>query len=290
MRRLGIFVQTVLISALLISGCGIRNKENTAAPESRQSVPETAAPSPTAEPLKGYEVQDEKYSAYSAEGYAWGLKKNEGAKPDVGKYDTIISPYNACYMDKKEGNTIYLTFDEGYENGYTDDILDVLAEKNVKAVFFITGPYLKTETELVRRMVEEGHDVGNHTVNHPNISKLTPSELAREVGELNDEFYAIFGQNMKYMRPPEGAFSERALAVLSDLGYKTVFWSFAYRDWERGKVMGADYAFSQITPYLHNGAVLLLHAVSADNAAALGSVIDYARSKGFEFGTLDMIE
>lgn len=225
----------------------------------------------------------------SNKGSGWGFKKNIGKKPDIpAETDEMMRRYDTCYMDRKEDKTLYLTFDEGYENGYTAQILDVLKEQKVPAAFFITGAYLDREQELVKRMVEEGHIVGNHTEHHPNLHKLeNPEKIQEELKLLDDKFETIFGTRMKYMRPPEGEYSARVLASAQAAGYKTILWSFAYKDWQRDVTMGAQHAFESVTPYLHSGAIILLHAVSKDNADALADIIIYARDMGYEFKSLD---
>lgn len=222
-------------------------------------------------------------------GSGWGLKKEQGQEPYIpDEIKQTLARHNAVYIGSSDEKKLYLTFDEGYENGYTDDILDTLKEKGVSAAFFITGDYFNRSGDLVERMVNEGHIVGNHTYYHKNLHKLSePDKIAEELNLLQEKYKEKFGCEMKFMRPPEGEYSERVLAVAADLGYKTVFWSFAYKDWLADDVRGADYAVGQIMPYLHNGAVLLLHAVSADNASALGQIIDKAREQGYEFGTID---
>lgn len=229
------------------------------------------------------------YYAIDNKGFGWGFKKNEGAKPDIPKETVdMLSKYDAYYMDQRENKVLYLTFDEGYENGYTGQILDTLKKCDVPAAFFVTGSYFDREQELIKRMVDEGHIVGNHTENHPNMHKLQDAEkMKEELKLLDDKFYAQFGERMKYMRPPEGEYSERVLAAAKDAGYKTMFWSFAYKDWIKDANMGADYAFNSVTPYLHSGAIILLHAVSRDNADALEDIITYAREHGYEFKSLD---
>lgn len=231
------------------------------------------------------------YETLDNKGYGWGLKKVKGSEPEVtAQQKEVLLKYNSFYMDNKKPKKLYLTFDEGYENGYTAKILDVLLEKKVPAAFFITAPYAKTQGELIRRMIDEGHIVGNHTINHPNLPKLSSAEaISAELVGMNELVRELYSYEMKYMRPPEGEYSERVLAISRDLGFRTVFWSFAYIDWSANEHKGKDYAFSQITPYLHDGAVLLLHAVSKDNADALGDVIDYAREQGYEFSSLDEI-
>ncbi len=235
------------------------------------------------------EVMD--YSSISNKSSGWGLKKVKNSEPEVTETQkSDLEEYNAFYMDNSRPKKLYLTFDEGYENGYTSSILDTLKEKQVTAAFFITGPYAKNEEELVRRMIDEGHIVGNHTVNHPNLPKLDSAQaMIKELTQMNDMVKTMYDYDMKYMRPPEGEYSKRVLAVSRDLGFRTVFWSFAYKDWEADSQKGKDYAFSQVTEYLHDGAVLLLHAVSADNAQALGDIIDYARQQGYEFASLDEV-
>ena len=229
------------------------------------------------------------YYDISNKGVGWGFKKEQNQAPYIPEdMKTVLAEHNAVYIGNGDEKKLYLTFDEGYENGYTDDILDTLKEKGVCATFFITGDYFNRSQELVERMVNEGHIVGNHTYYHKNLHKLAePEKMAEEFTLLQDKFKEKFGFEMKYMRPPEGEYSERVLAVAADMGYKTVFWSFAYKDWEAKNVRGADYAVGQIMPYLHNGAIILLHAVSPDNAGALETVIDKAREQGYEFASLD---
>jgi len=220
---------------------------------------------------------------------SWYFNKGKDhAKPTISKdLKEVADKYGAIYLDESDEKIIYLTFDEGYENGYTGQILDTLKEYNVKATFFITGPYFKKEEELVRRMVEEGHTVGNHTVNHPSMPEVTDNEkLEKELLDLDRQFYDLFGISMKYVRPPKGEFSERTLALSKNLGYTSVFWSFAYKDWETNNQKGTDYAVNTVINGLHPGEVMLLHAVSKDNANALPIIIEKAREMGYEFGEL----
>ncbi|TYQ15527.1 UNVERIFIED_CONTAM: peptidoglycan-N-acetylmuramic acid deacetylase [Acetivibrio alkalicellulosi] len=226
---------------------------------------------------------------YSNSVLRWGISRrgyNETPQADPGAPE-LLKKYGGVYLGDTSSNKIYLTFDEGYENGYTPKILDVLKDNNVKAMFFITGPYLKEHEDLVKRMVEEGHVVGNHTVHHPSLPSLDNKKIEDEILGLEDAFSKIFGKKMKYLRPPKGEYSERTLAVTQKLGYTNLFWSFAYDDWYRDKVRGADYAYEKVINNLHNGAVILLHAVSKDNADALDSIIKGAREKGFEFGDVN---
>lgn len=232
-----------------------------------------------------------KYHNLSNKAYGWGFKKNKGNEPDIpDSIKDMFSKYNTYYMDQNKPKSLYLTFDEGYENGYTAQILDVLKKTETPAAFFVTAPYLKKETELIKRMIDEGHIIGNHTVNHPNLAKCDLKKAASELSQLNSLFSELYGGNMIYMRPPEGEYSEQVLALASDMGYKTIFWSFAYRDWDINNQKGADFAYNSTVPYLHDGAILLLHAVSKDNANALESIINYAKEQGYAFKSLDELQ
>ncbi len=216
----------------------------------------------------------------------WGISRrpdNLVPKADPGA-PGLLAKYGSVWIGDTEKSVIYLTFDEGYENGYTPAILDTLVANDVKAIFFITGPYLKEHQDLVRRMVEEGHTVGNHTIHHPSLPGLDDSQLEEEVLGLDRAFNEKFGQNMRFLRPPKGEYSERTLSLTNKLGYCNLFWSFAYDDWYRDKTRGPQYAYDIVMRNLHNGAVLLLHAVSRDNTQALDSIIKGAAERGYSFG------
>lgn len=185
------------------------------------------------------------------------------------------------FIGESDKQRIWLTFDEGYENGKTADILDTLKEKNVRAVFFVTYDYCKRNPELVKRMIAEGHTVGNHTWSHPSLPECSPDELYSELSLLHQYVRDNFGYEMYVMRPPKGEFSERVLACAKELGYTTVLWSFAYPDWDVNNQPDPEQAFAKITGKSHNGAVYLLHAVSETNASILGRVIDYWRGNGY---------
>ncbi len=221
----------------------------------------------------------------------WGLKKNEGKAPDINPgEESVLEKYNGIYMGNPEKSFVYLTFDEGYENGYTPQILDTLKEKKVPACFFVTGSYAEKEPELIKRMVNEGHIVGNHTVNHPSLPSCTDEEIEDEITSLERMVYDITGKSMKFFRPPMGEHSERTMKITKDLGYKTVFWSLAYADWDINRQPGRTYVHEAVTKYIHNGAIILMHAVSADNAAELPSIIDDVRKMGYEFNSLDKLK
>lgn len=217
----------------------------------------------------------------------WGISRRENNKSPAADPGApqLLSKYGGAWLGDTSEKAIYLTFDEGYENGFTPKILDVLRDNGVKAVFFITGPYLKNHQDLVRRMVEEGHEVGNHTIHHPSLPELADDVLEEEVLGLDRAFEEKFGFHMRFLRPPKGEYSERSLSVTNKLGYSNLFWSFAYDDWYRDRVRGPEHAYNIVMRNLHNGAVILLHAVSRDNTEALDSIIKGSLEKGYNFGT-----
>lgn len=214
-------------------------------------------------------------------GWGPGVNRDEDGRPygslteqkKYGKYD--------AYFIAPADNQIYLTFDEGYENGYTTKILDVLKEKNVKAVFFVTMHYCKNNPELVQRMIDEGHAVGNHSVNHKSMPSLSIDKMISEVMDLHEYVKEHFGYEMHLFRPPMGEYSQQSLAVLQSLGYKTVQWSFAYYDYEPDDQMEPTKAFNKVIDFTHAGAIYLLHAVSKTNTEILGDVIDEMRAQGY---------
>lgn len=224
-------------------------------------------------------------AALSNVSHGWGFVKKKGTAPDIGAaYTSVLNKYGGVYIGDTSTKNIYLTFDEGYENGYTPKILDTLKQNNVPACFFITMPYLKEQLPLIKRMIAEGHEVGNHTVNHPSMPEVvSDAKLEEELLGLDRVYYEKTGRSMSFLRPPKGEFSERTMKLSYNLGYTTVFWSFAYLDWDVNKQKGSQYAYNEVMDYLHGGAVLLLHAVSKDNAAALDSIIKSAKDKGYVF-------
>ncbi|ERM92054.1 MAG: putative xylanase/chitin deacetylase [Caldanaerobacter subterraneus] len=222
--------------------------------------------------------------------YGWGLRVLPNHQtPEITPYAMeLVKKYNAIFVGDTTKKVVYLTFDEGYEAGYTPRILDVLKENGVKAAFFVTGPYVKQQADLVKRMVEEGHIVGNHTVNHPSLPTLPDEKVKEEILGLEKMFEDLTGQKMKYFRPPRGEYSERTLYITKSLGYRTVFWSLAMADWQP-LPGGPEESYSTVMKRLHPGAVILLHAVSKDNAQALDRIIKSIKEEGYEFKTLDDI-
>ena len=230
-------------------------------------------------------------AAVSNKKICWGIKRaTNHQKPDVGSAnEKIMEQYNGICFGDTDSNKIYLTFDAGYEAGYMDKILETLKQNNVKAVFFITGHYLNSQPDLVRRMIDEGHIVGNHTVNHKCMPEIDDEAIKKDVMDLHTAMYDKFGYEMKYIRPPKGEFSERTLSYTNSLGYKTVMWSVAYDDWDESKQGREEYGKKKILDNLHNGAVILLHSNSKDNANILDDVIKEAKKMGYEFGIIDDI-
>ena len=219
----------------------------------------------------------------------WGIqRKNSHEQPDLGAKNTeLINNYNGMALGNKDKKYIYLTFDLGYEAGYTSKILDALKQNNVKGTFFVTAHYVNTASDLVKRMIDEGHIVGNHTVNHKSMPSLSDDELTTEVMKLHQVIYEKYNYEMKYMRPPKGEFSERTLSLCEKLGYKTVMWSFAYVDWEENKQPSEDEAIQKIIPNLHNGEIMLLHATSKTNADIMDKMIKRVQEEGYEFRSLE---
>ncbi len=219
----------------------------------------------------------------------WGIKRNDNhEQPDLGANNKkLIDENEDIAMGNNENKYVYLTFDNGYEAGYTSKILDTLKENDVKAAFFITGHYLNSQPDLVERMINEGHIVGNHTVNHYSMPDLSDEEIKKEVQTLHTAVYEKFNYEMKYLRPPKGEFSQRTLSLTKSLGYTTVMWSFAYDDWDENKQGREEYAKEKILSNIHNGCVMLLHANSKDNANILDEIIKEIKNMGYEFKTLD---
>ncbi len=195
--------------------------------------------------------------------------------------------FNAFCLDTKtKDKVLYLTFDCGYENGYTSKILDVLKEKKVNATFFCTLPQVKDEPELIQRMIDEGHIVGNHSVTHPSFAEISTSQIETEIKGMESYLKENFNYFEPYFRFPMGEYSEVALDTVGSLGYTSVFWSLAYADWDLNNQKGAGFAHETVMSRIHPGAVILLHSVSPDNANALADIIDSARAQGYEFKSL----
>lgn len=191
-----------------------------------------------------------------------------------------------CYDRKSSEKVLYLTFDCGWENGYTDKVLDILKEKNVPAAFFCTLDHIKSSPELIARMINDGHIVGNHSASHPNFAEIDRQRMADEILECDNYLRTTYGYTSPFFRFPEGCYTESALELVGSMGYTSVFWSCAYADWDVNAAKGGDHAYNTVTARLHPGAIILLHSVSPDNTEALGRIIDYAHKNGYEFKAL----
>lgn len=214
-------------------------------------------------------------------GYGQGTATDDKNCPiGASDFNSMYNKYDAYALTNDE-KRIILTFDQGYENGFTAPILDVLKEKNVKAIFFLTGDYAKKEEALVKRMIDEGHIIGNHGMTHASLPELDPAKLSEEIMSLHNYVLDKYSYEMQYLRPPCGEYSENMLSECSKLGYKTLMWSFAYVDWKTDDQPEPSQALEKIVSSAHGGGIYLLHSVSSTNAAVLGDAIDGLRDKGF---------
>mgnify|MGYP003292962575 CR=1 FL=1 len=230
------------------------------------------------------------FSGSALETGSWGLSfRKEGQSPVGNAGPEQLRQYDAAYLGSPEEKVLYLTFDAGYENGCTEQILDVLKKQEVSAAFFLVGNYIRRNGDLVRRMVDEGHTVANHTMHHPDMSAIgEKAAFAKELQDLEDLFRDATGKELpRYYRPPRGVYSEENLRMAKELGYKTVFWSLAYVDWNNDAQPTREEAFSKLLPRTHNGAVVLLHSTSKTNADILEELIGKWKDMGYRFGTME---
>lgn len=279
---------SVVLPLCLLCSCTKQAPDNTvkqSETQTDQTVTETITDynepetSVTPEPMG---VNDKKSHSY-------GVAKNGVANEisiNAQKYFESNN-FNAFCLDTKSQNKVlYLTFDCGYENGYTSKILDVLKEKNVNAAFFCTLPQVKENPDLIKRMIDEGHIVGNHSVTHPSFAEISTEQIKEEISVMENYLRENFNYSEPYFRFPKGEYNENALKVVGELGYTSVFWSLAYADWDLNNQKGADFAYKTVVSRLHPGAVILLHSVSPDNANTLAEIIDKAREEGYIFCSL----
>lgn len=280
-------VCTILAVTMLAGGCGAkRTTDEDEKGEFTTLQQETAAEQ---EETTGSlpEIRQEDLQTYNNTVVTWGpgIQMAEDGRPVACiAFQEKYASLGADFL-KENKKVIYLTFDEGYENGYTEKILDILKEKQVSAVFFVTMPYAREQTALMNRFVQEGHVIGNHSVTHPSqgMPSLSIEDQMSEYQELQDFIKNTYQYDMYLFRPPAGIFSEQSLAAAACFGYRTVLWSFAYADWDPDRQPSTEEALKKMEGRLHNGAIYLLHAVSATNTAVLGEFIDYAREQGYEF-------
>ena len=277
------FIITIMLLCTLTACSANNNKNDTASRAESTSAEETTTGAPsvsnTAPDVTGIGSE-----YYSTEKVVWG----------PGRADNHQRPTDPVMLQESYGKLgsqfimndekfICLTFDEGYENGYTPKILDTLKEKGVKAIFFVTYDFVKDNPKLIERMIDEGHIIGNHTYRHYTMDEVSQDVATEEIVYLDNYMKQNFKYRMTLFRFPKGEFSENTLALANELGYKSVFWSFAYADWDVENPTDSKEAFNEITSHTHNGEIMLLHAVSKTNAEILGSVIDEVRKQGYEF-------
>lgn len=288
-------VLLAIIIILLLSGCSQANVNDNPEPGQNQIQPADKTPDPQNTPaVPEKEPNNSSNAAASdtpentASTYSWYfVRNNQHQYPDTNSgYKDMLTQYQAIYLIPNESNRIYLTFDCGYELGYTGQILDTLAEKNIKAAFFITGQYIKTQPDLVKRMQAEGHLVCNHSYNHPDFSTINQNKLNQEITSLENSYRDLTGLEMdKYLRPPMGNFNRNSLKWTKELGYTSVFWSMAWKDWDPQQQPGADYVYQHVIDNIHPGAVILMHAVSQSDTDALSRIITDLQASGYVFST-----
>ena len=243
-------------------------------------------------PEVSFQVTDSDNTAGLSEkkvGHSHGPASDGKAHYTVVEFQKLFDRYGALTLDNRsDEKNVYLTFDCGWENNnLTAKILDTLKDKQVPAAFFCTLTHIKQQHELILRMIREGHIVGNHSVTHPSFPSISREKMAEEILGLENYMRVNYGYNAKYFRFPAGEYSESALQLVQSMGYMSVFWSLAYDDWDVTKARGAQYTVDTVMSRLHPGAVILLHSVSEDNAAALGELIDRIRAEGYTFRSLD---
>ena len=279
----------VLSAAFLVTSIyrtfAAQPKRPGSASSTKTAASDTSGTQPTA-PTAPPSLPDS--SSLSTKKICWGqgthfdnLNRPQDAVDAQRKYGSL----GGHFVDDTEEKILYLTFDEGYENGYSDDILDTLRQKGVKATSFITGDYAKREGELVQRMIDEGHTVGNHTWKHYSMPEKSLDTCREEITQLSDYVAEQYHYQMTTLRPPKGEFSERTLALATEMGYSTWLWSFAYKDWDVNTPGDPTASLQKLCDRLHPGGIYLLHAVSSTNAAILGDFIDQAQAEGYRFVT-----
>lgn len=276
-----ICMTAVFLVMVLLTACqGLAEKKNVQSNET------------TSNTLRLSNTDQQKYQETSGETVQgierWWLKRNENHQtPEVSDY-IDLSKYDAYYVNPKcKKKKIFLTFDCGYENGFTPKILDVLKKQKVVAAFFVTKPFIREGRELIRRMKKEGHIVGNHTVHHKSMPTLSDRDNKQEIIDCAEYCKEATGYEMDhFIRPPMGEYNEKTLKLTKSMGYKTIFWSMAYVDFDVNKQPGKQYVVEHFKKYTHNGAIPLMHNVSQSNAEALDEVITNLKKEGYQFESL----
>lgn len=277
-------IVSILMALSLLCSCNTKQDyAKSAEPDESETL--SAQPEPVSDNANNLTLN------YSTEkiSHSYGVAKNGVAHEISQNAQSFFEKNNFkafCLDTKSKQKVLYLTFDCGYENGYTSKILDVLKEKDVNAAFFCTLPQVKENPDLIKRMIDEGHIVGNHSVTHPSFAEISVEKMKNEISGMDNYLRENFNYSEPYFRFPMGEYSETALDVVGSMGYTSVFWSLAYADWDLNSQKGKQYAYETVVSRLHSGAVILLHSVSPDNAAALADIIDKARAEGYEFKSL----
>lgn len=298
----------ILIIALIviILGCLAGCKSTPIPPPSRNDItsnqsaapglplepaePAEPAPIPAPTPAPIPSAPDPLPVSAESKSRSWWFTRNQQHQVTTVNQETVklLEQYHGFYVLPNNSRKIYLTFDNGYELGYTARILDILDRQGVKAAFFITGQFIETQPGLVQRMNAADHLVCNHTWNHPDLSKVSQETFNREVTRLEKRYTEITGDQLdRYLRPPEGTYSATSLRWADELGYRTVFWSMAFKDWDPKNQPGAASSYQHVMDNIHPGAVILLHAISQSNTEALEKIITDLRAQGYIFSTFD---
>ncbi|NLB18944.1 MAG: polysaccharide deacetylase family protein [Syntrophomonadaceae bacterium] len=294
MKKLTLLI-LLLFMLFIISGCDQTSQVDSDLNQIPDQTSEEPAPQePTAEiPTTPAAVTPAETTpqpdAVPADSKSWYFKPNQDHHtPQIDAQVQQMANDGAFYYAlPQKAPQVYLTFDEGYEQGYTGQILDTLKQYQVPAVFFIAGHYLTSQPDLVSRMVAEGHQVANHTYNHPDLSKVSQERFDQELNQLEEEFTSLTDSTMApFLRPPMGNYSLESLQWAKDRNYTTVFWSMAFHDWDPNDQPGADFSHQYVVEHVHPGAIILLHAVSESNTQALPRIIVDLRATGYEFALL----
>jgi len=285
----------LVMIVVIFAGCNAVDDSVVATP-SPVIPPEVIVPEIPQEEPKDVEEPDKENNEpeapnideYDTTKYSFWFRRNlRHTQPSLGLKHEYIAKFGCLALGPRTGKYVYLTFDEGYEQGYTSRILDVLSEEQVQAAFFVTGQYVRANAQLVKRMYNEGHLIGNHTNTHPSLAELDKEQLEQELKIVDDNLFDLVGEKTVFFRPPMGQYSEFSLAHTHLLGYRTVFWSMAYADWYVDNQPGAEAAYTHVMENIHPGAVILLHAVSESNTEALPHIIRDLKAQGYEFRSLN---
>ncbi len=241
---------------------------------------------------QGYEIIMKMKSSSASGVIDWGVSfQTEGETPVGNAENSYLLKYGACFHGDESAKCVYLTFDAGYENGYTQTMLDILKANEVPAAFFLTGNYVKEQGELIKQMNQQGHTVANHTMSHPDMTRLTDDEFAKQLNGVAELYKEHTSEQMPaYFRPPAGKFDETTLQRAKDMGYKTILWSVAYGDWDNNAQPSEASALETLCSRTHNGAIILLHATSKTNSLILDEYIKTLKAQGYEFLPITALE